>query len=580
MALNPHLIASTWLNAFASATRNGDAGAFTELFLPKGWLRDLLVFTWDTRSLEGRNKIESYVSNALADAQITDVQLDERKLLAPQTAFLPPVSGIDIEFGFTFECRNGHGRAHARLLPDHDGTFKALTVLLMLYDLRGHEEESVLTLRDDGAAPGHDLLKDFEDWVHSVETNPHVLIVGAGQNGLQVAARFKAMQIPTLVIERHPRIGDVWRKRYPTLALHTIKRQNTLLYQDFPKNWPEFTPRDKLADWLEIYASIQDLVVWTNSEMQPHPTYDSATSTWDVTIRRGDKEVKVRPTHIVLATGTLGTPYIPDVPDREAFPGRVLHSEGFNGAAEYAGKRVVVIGAGNSSIDICQDLVLEGAKEVTMIQRSPTCVSARDMIKAWSKSRWPDEWPMEDADFITAAFPFGLQKQWAIASADARWAAEKELHDKLRKGGVQLNMGPNGEGLGILVLEKLGGYWQDKGAADLIADGSIKVKSGVAPERFTKTGLVFTDGSSLDADAVIFATGYIHIRETNRALLGDEVIDKVGGVYGLDEEGEQRASYRPSGHPGLWFATGDFFMSRFFSKTLGLQIKARQLGLV
>ncbi len=230
-----------------------------------------------------------------------------------------------------------------------------------------------------------------------------------------------------------------------------------VLYQPYPSNWPEYTPRDKLADWLEHYVSIQDLVVWTDSELQPRPVYDAVTGTWDVTICRQGKDVKLRPAHIILATGTLGKPYVPDIPGRDAFRGQVLHSEGFYGAAEFAGKRVVVVGAGNSSIDICQDLVTEGAEEVTMIQRSPTCVSGRAFLTGLARQRWPDEWPLDAADLKAAAFPLGLQKQWSIASQDFMWAVEKELHDKLRKGGVQLTLGPKGEGLYILVHERLGG---------------------------------------------------------------------------------------------------------------------------
>ncbi|KAI0353540.1 FAD/NAD-P-binding domain-containing protein [Trametes cingulata] len=581
MALNPRLVASTWLAALGHASQDGDVEAFTNLFLPHGWLRDLLVFTWDLRSLEGRDEVANYLRNSLFHAQLKDFKLDEHQYLTAEASFIPQIHAIDVELAFTFECRAGHGRGYARLLPDEDGAFRALTVMTMLSDLPGHEELSTLTLRDDVTGiPGRDMHKEFAEWVNEVETKPHVLIVGGAQTGLQVAARFKSMQIPALVLEREARIGDVWRKRYPTLTLHTVKRHHTLLYQPFPSNWPEYTSRDKLADWLEHYASIQDLVVWTKSELQPHPKYDSSSGTWDVTVLRDGKEVKLRPAHIVLATGTLGKPNIPNLPHQNVFRGQILHSEGFCGGASYAGKRIVVVGAGNSSIDICQDLVFHGAQSVTMVQRSPTCVSGRDFIGHIMRSVWRDEWPVEVSDFKAAAFPLGLQKKMAIANQDAMWHAEKELHDKLRKGGVQLYMGPEGEGLYLLVMERLGGYWQDKGGADLIADGSIKVKSGVSPERFTESGLVLSDGSELPADAVIFATGYVHIRDANRALLGDDVIDQTGEVYGLDSEGELKGSYRPSGHPGLWYATGDFFISRFHSKPLALQIKARQLGLV
>lgn len=176
MALDPHLIASTWLASFASAAQSGDADAFGALFLPDGWLRDLLVFTWDIRSLEGRGKVASYVANTLADTQITEAKLDDTTHLTPQTSFIPQIHAMDVEFALTFECRNGHARGYIRLLPDQDGTFKALTALLMLSDIRGHEEEDVLTMRDDREAPGGDTQRAYAEWARRVETNPYVLI--------------------------------------------------------------------------------------------------------------------------------------------------------------------------------------------------------------------------------------------------------------------------------------------------------------------------------------------------------------------------------------------------------------------
>ena len=111
----------------------------------------------------------------------------------------------------------------------------------------------------------------------------------------------------------------------------------------------------------------------------------------------------------------------------------------------------------------------------------------------------------------------------------------------------------------------------DKGGADLIADGRIKVRSGVSPQKFTDRCIVLSDGSELEADVVIFAfvhlpfflgtcvlilgtlhsTGYVNMREVNAELFGEEVIGKTDEVYGLDAEGEIKGSYRPSGHPGV-----------------------------
>ncbi|KAI0750653.1 dimethylaniline monooxygenase (N-oxide-forming) [Daedaleopsis nitida] len=581
MAADSHSIASSWLAALTSAITSGDIDALSTLFLPDGWLRDLLVFTWDLRSLEGREKIRAFLSPTLSEAQVSSIKLDADVNLAPRSSFIAQLQAHDVEFGITFECRRGHGRGYVRLLPDAVGEYKALTVLMMLSDLHGYEETNTLILRDELAADhSKDASEEFEKWVSETETKPYVLIVGGAQTGLQLAARFKQMNIPTLVIERTPRVGDVWRNRYPSLTLHTPRRQHSLLYQTYPSNWPEYTPRDKLAQWIEHYAIVQDVVVWTNAELQPHPKYDSAAHEWDVTVLRNGVPVKLRPAHIVLATGTLGKPNVPSVPSQERFSGTVLHSSVYKGPKSYAGKRVVVVGAGNSAIDICQDSVYAGAESVTMIQRSSTCVMDRNFISGFQRQTWPEDVPVEVADLRWGGMPFGLTKKLSIATQDFMRDAQKELHAKLNKGGLKVDMGPDGAGLYILVLERLGGLWQDKGGADLIADGKIKVRNGVSPASFTKTGLVLSDGSELPADVVVYATGYINIRETNRALFGDKVIDQVKPIYGLDEEGEVKGSYRPSGHHGLWFATGDFFMSRFLSKTLALQLKAIQLGLL
>ncbi|KAH9853604.1 FAD/NAD-P-binding domain-containing protein [Lenzites betulinus] len=576
---DPKLIASEWIATFSAAVESGDSRRVAETFLSIGWLRDVLVFTWDIRGLEGREKIASYLVNTLAPSGLSDYKIDESPFLAPSTFSVPLQEADGVEVAFTFECAHGHGRAYARLVPDEDGAYRAMTLMTELRDLPGHEEQEILPLRDDTTGiPGRDMQEDFAEWMKGVEAKPYVLIVGGGQTALQIAARFKQMNISTLVVERHARIGDSWRRRYPSLTLHTIRRHHTLLYQPYPSNWPEYTPRDKIADWLEQYAVTQDLVVWKNAELKVRPKYRPETKDWDVTILREGFEAKLNPAHIVFATGTLGEPNIPDIADVECFKGQVMHSQLYAGGTPYAGKKVVVIGAGNSSIDICQDLVLRGAESVTMIQRSETCVLSREFVGGMLRKSFPEDIPLPVADFRWGSFPVGLLKKFMIADQQSALDANKELHDKLKKGGLSLNMGPEGQGIYILTLERGGGL--DKGGADMIGDGKIKVKSGVAPQRFTETGLVLSDDSEIAADLVIFATGFVRMREANAEMLGQDIIDRTDDVYGLDEEGEIRGSYRPSGHPGLWFATGDFFISRFMSKPLALQIKAIELGIL
>lgn len=177
MSPNPQTVASTWLLACTAALQNADVNAFTNLFLSDGWLRDLLVFTWDIRSLAGREKISAYLSQTLSKARISAVKLDEDPDLAPRTFSAALNRGTGVELAFTFQCQHGHGHAMVRLLADTDGEYRAFTVLTMVSDLPGHEELSVLPWRDDvtGIAERH-MQKDYEQWVHNVETNPQVII--------------------------------------------------------------------------------------------------------------------------------------------------------------------------------------------------------------------------------------------------------------------------------------------------------------------------------------------------------------------------------------------------------------------
>ena len=160
---------------------------------------------------------------------------------------------------------------------------------------------------------------------------------------------------------------------------------------------------------------------------------------------------------------------MPNVPDRERFTGHVLHSHTYPGGAPFAGLRVVIIGAGNSSIDVCEDLHFKGAASVTMVQRSATCVTARETTAAIQRAEYPPGVPLDVCDFKWASWPFGLQKRRGIANQEFFWELEKELYAKLRKGGLKLTMGPEGEGLYLLVIGRGGGmskHWYPSSSID------------------------------------------------------------------------------------------------------------------
>ncbi|KAJ7589556.1 FAD/NAD-P-binding domain-containing protein [Mycena floridula] len=571
-------VASTWLSQLAGALTSGSPDAFVDCILPNGFFRDALVFSWDTRSPAGTTNIHAYLAaGRLKAGEISDVKMDDTPGLTPEYGFVgPPPRYKGVSGAFTFSTPIATGQGFYRLMQDETGVWKALSLAMSMAELKGHEEAGA----ELGFYGGHTLL--WEDVKRErreqVESDPQVLILGAGQNGLMTAARFKQMGIRAIVVEQNARVGDNWRERYPILTLHTMKNQYQMLYQPFPKNWPIHTPKDKLADWFEFYASSQDLVVWTNSRPIPTPKYDLDSKKWTVTIDRNGQHITLHPSHIVIAAGVLGAPRIPaNLSSTESFTGETLHAGQYPGGRHFTGKRVVVVGAGNTSTDICQDLAFHNAASVTMVQRSMTALMGYKGVMELLRRLVPDDVPIEITDLKNSSLPFGLTRIFMEETKAHSPEVDKELHESLEKAGFKINKETSPF---VLIMERFGGTSIDVGCAERIAAGDVKIKHGVEPTGFTSDSIVFSDNSSLKADVVIWATGYHYIYDSLRPLFGDEVIDRAGPLWGLDEENLIKGCYRPSGYPGFWYTGGGFDTGRVGSKMLALSIKAQELGVL
>lgn len=169
----PRIVAEAWLSSFASALISRDARAVANVFLSDGWLRDILTFTWDNRSLEGRDKIIDYLADTLPDKHVSEIQLSEEEHFRP--VFLPMGSQQGLEFGYTFETSIAHGKGLVRLLQDDQQEWKALVVSTVISDLKGYEEVS-------GRLSFEDSLQEVSWGVAEekrraqIESNPYVLI--------------------------------------------------------------------------------------------------------------------------------------------------------------------------------------------------------------------------------------------------------------------------------------------------------------------------------------------------------------------------------------------------------------------
>jgi putative flavoprotein involved in K+ transport len=412
------------------------------------------------------------------------------------------------------------------------------------------------------------------------DSDPTVLVLGAGHNGLAIAARLGALDVPTLVIDKEQRVGDTWRKRYSSLALHSTVFGDHLPYMSLPPTWTAHTPKDKFADWLEAYATLLDLNVWTGTTFL-NGRYDSGAKRWTIRVKRGDGAIReLRARHFVVAGGLYGSPKIPALKGMETFTGVAAHTDEFQDGAGFAGRRVLVIGAGVSGHELAHDLYEHGA-DVTMLQRSSTYVITYETYHRCFSTLFTEDmpYPPEFADQMAYALPPERSDESNRRLTRLAAEADKDLLDALEARGFHINFGPGGGGILAAITSGMDSYQIDIGASALIADGSVGLRHGVEVAEVNGGTVTFTDGSALDDVALIlFATGYHQFWGHIKPALG-AVGERFDKVYGRAADGEYANTWRRSAQPGIWFGTGFIRMARFYTTFMALLIKAIEEGI-
>ncbi|WP_062563070.1 NAD(P)/FAD-dependent oxidoreductase [Paracoccus aminovorans] len=572
------------LDQINTALEQNDVAAAAGLFATDSYWRDLVAVSWNLKTVEGPAGVADMLDRQLARTRPGNFQL--------QPGEIPAEEGGVITAWITFETAAGRGWGLIRLKED-----RIWTLLTALQELKGFEE-SRGKRRPMGAE--HGAKKNRTTWKERRETEaaslgydtqPYTVIVGGGQGGIALGARLRQLGVPTIILDKHDRPGDQWRSRYKSLCLHDPIWYDHLPYIKFPDNWPVFTPKDKVGDWLEMYTKVMELNYWTRSTVE-RAAFDEASGTWTVEVDRDGEKVTLRPTQLVLATGMSGKPNMPKFPGMESFKGTIQHSSQHKGPDEWAGKKVVVIGSNNSAHDICAAL-WEADADVTMVQRSSTHIVRSDSLMEiglgalYSEEAVANGVTTEKADMIFASLPYKIMHEFQIPLYDKMRERDAEFYAGLEKAGFQLDWGDDGSGLFMKYLRRGSGYYIDVGASQLIIDGEIKLVSGQV-DHFEEDAVVLTDGTRLPADLVVLATGFGSMNGWAADLISQEVADKVGKVWGLGSattkdpgpwEGEQRNMWKPTQAPNLWFHGGNLHQSRHYSLYLALQLKARLEGL-
>lgn len=329
------------------------------------------------------------------------------------------------------------------------------------------------------------------------------LVVGAGPAGLATSHALKARGISHRVVERGPQVAWVWANLYDSLTLHTGRHLSSLPGRRFPSGTPMYVPRAGFVRYLEDYTRHFALPVDVDVDVRRLERHDG---TWMAETSRGLLQART----VVLATGIVSNPRLPELPGREQFGGEVIHSSAYRRPDAYVGKRVLVVGIGNSGGEIGSELAHAGAT-VHVAVRSGANVVPRDLAGI----------PIQYCAWLLRKLPRGAQvtvSDWVRRLGEARRGPPpfpRPAH-------------------GALDAIPLIGFH----LVDAIKAGKVSVRPGVAA--FTAAGVRFTDGTEEGYDAVILATGFraaVQPLGASVTLDAKGFLNRTGRVVSTDQPG-------------------------------------------
>ena len=425
-------------------------------------------------------------------------------------------------------------------------------------------------------------LEDMASLSSQASDTPQVLIIGAGQSGLALAAQLQHLGVPYLVAEQNPRVGDNWRNRYDSLILHDPVWVNHLPFKPFPDDWPIFTPKDMMGDWLETYAADLKLNVKCSFAIE-NASFDEDKTCWHVTAKQNNQSRSFTVPHIVFAVGTSGFAHTPKIEGAASFEGKQMHSSAYRSGADFTGQSVTIIGATNSAHDIAVDLVKHGAKP-TLVQRSSTHVVPHkvylDDILAPLYAPHHKR-ALAEADFLSMATPMRRLEEKGRTIFDKAQQTWKDFYQSLTDTGFALDFAEDGSGIIGKYRRSASGYYIDVGGSQYVIDGKISVETGKGIKALTPLGVTLTDESHLASDAIIYATGFGSMEEWVARLIDQKTADKIGRCWGYGSgyrgdpgpwEGELRNMWKPTPQQSLWFMGGNLAQVRIYSRYLAMQL--------
>jgi len=329
---------------------------------------------------------------------------------------------------------------------------------------------------------------------------------------LSAAAALRHRGIDAVVLEQDDAVGGTWARRYERLHLHTVRELSGLAHFPIPSTYSRYLSRDEVVRYLNEYARRFGLVVVTGTAVRHVRGTGNPKLPWRIETTTGPWRSRA----VVVATGQYRQPRPPEWPGRASYQGTLMHSASYSNGAAFAGRRVLVVGAGNSGAEIATDLADSGASLVALSIRTPPPIVPRD----------PFGMPVQRTSLLLSSFPA------AIANRLGRLTARLVLGDLTRHGMPAGRFAPYTT-LQVPLI--------DVGFVHALKHGRVMLKPAL--DRLTTAGAVFADGSSEPFDAIVAATGYTTGLE---ALVEPaELLDAAGEPKGRSGE--------PTTRPGIYF---------------------------
>nr|GEV14273.1 indole-3-pyruvate monooxygenase YUCCA2-like [Tanacetum cinerariifolium] len=307
------------------------------------------------------------------------------------------------------------------------------------------------------------------------------VIVGAGPSGLAAAACLKNHGVPSMILEQANCIASLWQfKTYDRLRLHLPKKFCQLPLLPFPVEFSTYPTKEQFLTYLELYTKNFDLKPVFNATVVS-AVYDSGCGFWRVKTKVTEYNCR----WLIVATGENGVEVVPKFDGMNVFSGPILHTSSYKSGQVFENKRVLVVGCGNSGMEVCLDLCNFDAFP-SLVVRDSLHVLPHEMfgISTFGLSMWLLKW-----------FPVRIVDQLLLFMSHILFGDTSRL-------------GLNRPKLGPLELKGISGKTPvlDVGTLAKIKTGNIKVYPGI--KRLACNTVEFVDGKTEKFDAIVLATGY------------------------------------------------------------------------